>query len=89
MSAGQQDLEWLVTMTDDSERFARIEIQRANYEDEPLLRNLLELYSHDFSEFCRVDSGQDGRFGYKSLPLYWSEADRRSFLIRNDGRLAS
>jgi predicted acetyltransferase len=75
-------------MTIESERFARIELQGAHYEDAPILLNLLELYSHDFSEFCRVDIGEDGRFGYKLLPLYWSEPGRHSFLIRRDGRLA-
>lgn len=69
-------------------QFARIELQGAKYEHTPILLNLLELYSHDFSEFCPLDIGEDGRFGYKSLPLYWSEPGRHSFLIRTDGRLA-
>jgi predicted acetyltransferase len=75
-------------MTVANKQFARIELQPALREDAPVLLNLLELYSHDFSEFCRVDIGEDGRFGYKSLPLYWSEPDRHSFLIRTDGQLA-
>jgi predicted acetyltransferase len=75
-------------MTFENKQFARIELQPAQYEDAPILLNLLELYSHDFSEFCRVDIGEDGRFGYKSLPLYWSEPGRHPFLIRTDGRLA-
>lgn len=75
-------------MAVESERFARIELQGVHYEDAPILLNLLELYSHDFSEYCRVDIGQDGRFGYKSLPQYWSEPGRHSFLIRTDGQLA-
>jgi predicted acetyltransferase len=52
------------------------------------LANLLELYAHDFSEFQPLDIGPDGRFGYKSLPLYWSESNRHPFLIRFDGKLA-
>jgi predicted acetyltransferase len=35
-----------------------------------------------------LDIGPDGRFGYKSLPLYWSESNRHPFLIRFDGKLA-
>ena len=32
--------------------------------------------------------GEDGRFGYPSLPLYWSEHGRYPFLIRADSKLA-
>jgi predicted acetyltransferase len=72
----------------ENKHLARIELQHAQSEDAPILLNLLELYSHDFSEFCRVDIGEDGRFGYRSLPLYLSEPGRHAFLIRSDGRLA-
>ncbi len=54
----------------------------------PILANLLELYAHDFSEFHNLDLGEDGRFGYRSLPLYWSEPGRHPFLVRMDGKLA-
>ena len=35
-----------------------------------------------------ADIAEDGRFGYPSLPLYWSEPGRYPFLIRMDGKLA-
>jgi predicted acetyltransferase len=57
-------------------------------EHAPILANLLELYAHAFSEFHSLDLGPDGRFGYESLPLYWSEPNRHPFLIRGDGKLA-
>jgi len=57
--------------------------------DAGLLANLLELYIHDLSEVFPVELGADGRFGYETLPGYWSESDRRfPFLIRFGGRLA-
>jgi hypothetical protein len=59
-----------------------IEVDPALREHATILANLLELYAHDFSEFHSLDLGPDGRFGYKSLSLYWSEADRHPFLIR-------
>ena len=65
-----------------------IEVFRALPEQQPILANLLELYAHDFSEFQPLDIGADGRFGYKSLPLFWSESNRHPFLIRFDGKLA-
>jgi predicted acetyltransferase len=67
---------------------ADIQLELALSEQSPILANVLELYVHDFSEFQPLDIGPDGRFGYKSLPLYWSESNRHPFLIRFDGRLA-
>jgi len=67
---------------------AHIEVIPATLEQKPILANLLELYGHDFSEFHDIDLGPDGRFGYKCLPLYWSEPGRHPFLVRVDGRLA-
>jgi predicted acetyltransferase len=57
-------------------------------QQEPILANLLALYVHDFSEFCDVEIGPDGRFRYDRLPLYWSERNRHPFLVRMDGSLA-
>jgi predicted acetyltransferase len=65
-----------------------IEVIQAAPEEQPILANLLELYAHDFSEFHDVAIGEDGRFGYNSLPLYWSEPHRYPFLVRSDGQLA-
>ncbi len=58
--------------------------------DAGLLANLLELYMHDLSEaFPDIELGTDGRFGYDTLPLYWSEPDCRfPFLIRYGTRVA-
>ena len=67
---------------------AQIEVLPAAPEQAPILDNLIELYAHDFSEFHDLDLGADGRFGYSSLPLYWSEPDRHPFLVRVDGKLA-
>ena len=65
-----------------------VEVIAATSEQEPILANLLELYAHDFSEFQELELGPDGRFGYKYLPLYWTEPDRRPFLVKIDGKLA-
>ncbi len=67
---------------------AHIEVIRATPGQEPILANLLQLYAHDFSEFHDLDLGADGRFGYKHLPLYWSEPCRHPFLVRIDSKLA-
>jgi predicted acetyltransferase len=67
---------------------ASIELIAATPQQEPILANLLELYAHDFSEFHDLEIGADGRFGYKRLPMYWSEAGRHPLLFRVDGKLA-
>jgi predicted acetyltransferase len=64
------------------------ELIPARVGDAGVLANLLELYAHDFSEFRELEIGEDGRFGYTSLGLYWSEAGRHPFLIRIEGKLA-
>jgi predicted acetyltransferase len=65
-----------------------IEVVPASPDQEPVLANLLELYAYDFSEFRDIELGEDGRFGYKALPLYWREPGRYPFLVRLDGKLA-
>lgn len=65
-----------------------VEIIRATLEQEPILANLLELYAHDFSEFSELDIGEDGRFNYPHLSLYWKEPRRHPFLIKAYGKLA-
>lgn len=64
-----------------------LELIRAGAEHKSVLGNLLELYIHDFSELVPIDVGNDGRYGYKSLPLFWSDNSRLPFLARLDGKL--
>jgi len=67
---------------------SRLELIFAGLEHQPVLANLLELYIHDFSEFVTKDVGEDGRFGYSKLALYWSDSNRRPFLARFDDKWA-
>jgi hypothetical protein len=64
-----------------------LELIRAGAEHQSALGNLLELYIHDFSELIPIDVGDDGRYGYKSLPLFWSDNSRLPLLARLDGKL--
>jgi len=68
--------------------FPPLEVISASLAQAPILANLLELYAHDFSEFYDVQLGEDGRFGYPALPLYWSEPDRYPLLFKMDGKWA-
>ena len=64
-----------------------LELIRAGTEHRSALENLLELYIHDFSELVPRDVGEDGRYGYKNLPLFWSDNSRLPFLARLDGKI--
>jgi predicted acetyltransferase len=60
----------------------------ATPEQSVVVANLFELYAHDFSEFHDVETGEDGRFGFNKLHLYWSDPKRHPFLIKCRGKLA-
>jgi predicted acetyltransferase len=66
----------------------QVELRRAEPHHEPILANLLELYIHDFTELLPLELGDDGRFGYPQLSVYWSHAERHAFLIYIDKKLA-
>lgn len=65
-----------------------VAIQSAHIDDKSILRNLMELYVYDFSEYMRWDVDAHGLFGYKYLDPYWTEPDRFPFLIRVASKLA-
>jgi predicted acetyltransferase len=76
-------------MTKPAEKFPPgLEVIAAAAEQQTTLANLLELYAHDFSEFHPLEIGASGRFGYPSLPRYWSEPGRYPLLIKMAGHLA-
>lgn len=72
-------------MTDESQ----LTLEKATAAEAPLLANLLSLYLHDLSvAFPSIEIGDDGRFTYPNLPLYWSEPERRfPFVARDRGRV--
>ena len=56
--------------------------------DKPIVRRLLELNSHDFSEVDGRDLGPHGEYGYPYLDHYWlAEEERHPFLIDVDGQI--
>ncbi len=65
-----------------------IQVTKANSDEKPILRQLLELYEYDFSEFEGTDVGPHGFYGYRYLDHYWTEMGRHPYLIRVDNNLA-
>ncbi len=65
-----------------------VEVLRVPIKDKPVLRNLLELYRYDYSEFDGRDIGDHGLYGYTYLDHYWTEPERHPFIVTVDGKLA-
>jgi predicted acetyltransferase len=65
-----------------------VQIIPATSEDRPTLRNLLQLYLHDFSEVLPRAPDRDGTFPYPHLDAYWIDDWRKPFLITADGEVA-
>ena len=64
------------------------QLQPVEFHQKSILRNLMELYSYDFSEFERQAIGPDGLYGYHYLDHYWTESGREAFLISLEGEIA-
>ena len=64
-----------------------VALVRASKNDESILKNLLHLYVHDFSEFLGIRPSEEGWFSYPALSLYWSDTSRHAFLVRSGGGL--
>ena len=68
-----------------------IEVMAARADECDALANMIQLYTHDFSEQWsgtpRGDLQDDGRFPAYKLDAYWSEADHVPLLFRLGGRL--
>lgn len=66
----------------------QIEIVPVDGEEKEILRNLLEKYDYEFSQYDGRDVGKLGLYGYDYLDCYWTEDNRFPFFIRVDGKLA-
>jgi predicted acetyltransferase len=64
-------------------------IKIAELTDKEAIKNLMQFYFYDFSEFVEAYVGNDGLFGdYNYLDNYWKEKERFPYLIEKDGKLA-
>ena len=65
-----------------------IELKRINVEDKEILKNLIEKYDYEFSQWDNRDVNKLGLYGYDYLDCYWTEEKRWAFFIVVDGNLA-
>jgi predicted acetyltransferase len=66
----------------------KFELIKVPESDKSVLRQLIELYSYDFSEYDGNDVDDHGFYGYTYLDYYWTEESRHPFFIKVDGKLA-
>ncbi len=53
-----------------------------------ILRNLLEKYFYEFSQYDALDVNPLGLYGYGYLDEYWTKEGRWAFFLKADGKLA-
>ncbi|MBD3922160.1 GNAT family N-acetyltransferase [Paenibacillus sp. PR3] len=65
-----------------------VEVVQAAEDQKSILRQLIELYEYDFSEFNDADVNASGYYGYTYLDHYWTEEKRRAYLVKVDAQYA-
>lgn len=66
----------------------QFEMVSVKEEEKEILRNLLEKYNYEFSQFDGEDVNALGLYGYSHLDNYWTEKGRWAFFLKADGKLA-
>lgn len=65
-----------------------IELIPVDVGEKEILRNLLEKYDYEFSQYDQRDVNALGLYGYDYLDYYWTEEDRWACFIKVDQKLA-
>ena len=65
-----------------------IELRQVLLEDREILKNLLEKYDYEFSQYDKRDVNKLGLYGYQYLDYYWTEKNRWAYFVEVDGKLA-
>jgi len=65
-----------------------ITIELVKKDEKEILKNLLEKYNYEFSQYNDLDVNNLGLYGYDYLDNYWTENNRFPFFIKVNGKLA-
>jgi predicted acetyltransferase len=65
-----------------------ISIMPVSKDEKEILRNLLEKYNYEFSQYENTDVNDLGLYGYDWLDIYWTEENRFAYFIKIDNKLA-
>ena len=66
----------------------KVELKPVSFDEKEILRNLLEKYDYEFSQWDKRDVNQLGLYGYQYLDYYWTEDKRWAYFILVDDKLA-
>ncbi len=66
----------------------KIDVSEATASEHSILANLLQLYTHDFTDFEEWDVAEDGRFSDEPVARWLEDPLRTPYVIRVDGRIA-
>ncbi len=65
-----------------------IKLKQVSVDEKEILRNLLEKYNYEFSQYDLCDVNPLGLYGYGYLDNYWTEDNRWAYFILVDDKLA-
>jgi predicted acetyltransferase len=66
-----------------------IKIKQAVLNEKEIIKNLMQFYFYDFSEFVEAHVEENGQFAaYPYLDDYWNEPTRFPYLVELEGKLA-
>lgn len=65
-----------------------VELKIVTEDEKEILRNLLEKYDYEFTQWDKRDVNPLGLYGYSYLDYYWTEENRYAYFIKVDGKLA-
>ena len=65
-----------------------VELRQVTLDEKEILRNLLEKYDYEFSQWDRRDVNPLGLYGYPFLDHYWTDCKRWAYFILVDKKLA-
>lgn len=57
-------------------------------EEKEVLKNLIEKYLYEFSQWEKTDVDEEGCYGYEYLDCYFNEENRFPYFIKVNGKLA-
>lgn len=66
----------------------KVELREPSRADRTLMRRMMEIYLHDFSEFDGSDLDEHGLFGYGDLDYFYFEPTHAAFIITANEKLA-
>src|ERR1700712_3027854 len=82
-------LETSARLMKNNDHLMNMKLALASIEDRNIIKNLMQYYIYDFSEYIHCDVEEDGLFAaYSHLDAYWGEENRFPYIITQDEQYA-